>query len=77
LLFVRNATSLIILFNPGHNVASFYMNRKVGVLPKNYWPWWQEIIFLPLTKKCGTANSTQSLLFYSSLALLSIWQINF
>ena len=29
---------LIILFNPGHNVASYNMNRQVGVLPKNYWP---------------------------------------
>jgi len=40
LLFVRDANSLIILFHPCHNVASYNMNRKVGVLPKNYWPWW-------------------------------------
>jgi hypothetical protein len=25
---------LIILFNPGHNVASYNMNRQVGILPK-------------------------------------------
>jgi len=37
-MFVRNAGSLTTLFNPGHNVASYNMNRQVGILPKNYWP---------------------------------------
>ena len=25
---------LIVLFDPGHNVASYNMNRQVGILPK-------------------------------------------
>jgi hypothetical protein len=32
---------LIILFSPGHSVASYNMNRmnrQFGILPKNYWP---------------------------------------
>jgi hypothetical protein len=37
LLFIRHASSLIIIFNPSYNVASCNMNRQIGVLPKKPW----------------------------------------
>ena len=70
---------LIILFNPGHNVASYNMNRQVGILPKkllaislfNNKPLFsvrsQKIIQLGLLPHCGTVNIIRYLLTRSNI----------
>ena len=54
---------LIVLFDPGHNVASYNMNRQVGILTKKlsvisllFNVRFQKIIELGLLPHCDTVN---------------------